>query len=154
MDRVYLAGPIAGKTYEDANEWRNIAGAYLSQFDIEAYSPMRGKEFLRGERITIDTYDNVVATDKGIVARDRYDVKNCDVMIVNFTDAEYCSVGTPVELGWADAWRKPIIVVMPDDTNPYYHPFTRELADYVVEDLQDALEIAVSILVPEKFDAR
>lgn len=115
---------------------------------------MRGKDFLRGERITVDTYDNVVASDKGIVARDRYDVKNCDLMLVNFTNAEYCSVGTPVELGWADAYRKPIIVVMPYDNNPYYHPFVREIADFTVDNLQDALEIAVTILVPEKFDTR
>ena len=153
MPKVYLAGPIAGKTYEETTEWRTVAGAYLSQFDIEAFSPMRGKDFLRGERITADVYDKVVASDKGIVARDHYDVLHSDVLIVNLEDAEYVSCGTPAEMAWAYDHHIPTIVVMPDN-NPYNHPFTRVFSNFTVDNLQDALEIAVSILTPEKFDAR
>ena len=153
MPKVYLAGPIAGKTPEEAKEWRNIAGAYLAQYDIAAYSPLRGQEFLRGERITAQVYDDAVLSDQALLARDYYDVLHADVVIFNFEEADYTSCGSPAELAWCWDHHIPSIVVM-DDNNPYWHPFVRGMASFIVPNLQDALEIAVSVVIPEKFDAR
>lgn len=144
---VYLAGPIAGLTYEEATVWRTVASAFLEGFDIVAYSPLRSKEFLDDHHIIgISRYSHVLAADAGIVARDRMDVMTCDLVLVNLLGITYCSVGTPVEYGWADAYRKPIITIMEPKGSPYDHPFIRQLTGFRVETLEEGLEIAVSIL--------
>ena len=144
---VYLAGPIAGLTYEEASAWRNVAGAFLAKFGIYAYSPLRGREFIdNNTTIGIGPYAYALAADAGIVARDRSDVMNCDLMLVNLLGATKVSCGTPVEYGWADANRKPIITIMEPMGNPYDHPFIRQLTGFHVETLEGGLAIAVSVL--------
>lgn len=149
MASVYLAGPIAHLTYVEATEWRQYAASFLASHGIQAYSPMRAKEFLisRGV-ITPGIYAETLASDPGIVTRDRNDVRTCDLVLANLLDAPQVSVGTPVEYGWADAFRKPIITVMESQGSPYDHPFVRHLSGYRVVTLDDALEIAVAVLRP------
>ena len=45
MKKIYLAGPICGLTYDGAQEWRDT---FRKEIDprIEAFSPLRGKEYL------------------------------------------------------------------------------------------------------------
>lgn len=52
------------------------------------------------------------------------------------------SIGTMTELGWADAARVPIIVVMESSSNPHDSPLVRELATYLVEDLESGISVA------------
>lgn len=144
---VYLAGPIAHLDFDEANDWRREAAEFLEGFGARGLSPLRGKEFLRAEgKIGVDKHDySPLATDSGIVNRDRMDVMNCDIMLANFTNAPKVSVGTAVEFGWADAYRKVVVTVMPKGS-PYDHPFTRQLSSYIVETLDEALDLIAAIL--------
>jgi hypothetical protein len=45
---VYLAGPIAGLTFDGAADWREKAIERLTEFGIKGLSPLRAKEYLRG----------------------------------------------------------------------------------------------------------
>lgn len=147
MSSVYLAGPIANLTYDEANAWRLEAIEYLADFGIQGRSPLRGKEFLRETGIiTIDTYSNAIASDEGIVARDRYDVMNSDLVLSRLLGAPAVSVGTPVEYGWADMTRTPMITVMEKEGSLYDHPFIRGLSGYRVETLEEGLAICVTLL--------
>lgn len=147
MSDVYLAGPIAHLTFDEANEWRHYAMRYLEDFDIRTRSPLRGNEFLRKVGvITIDPYNQALASDSSIVTRDRYDVMNADMVLVNLLDAPKVSCGTPVEYGWADAFRVPVITVMEREGSVYDHPFIRGLSGYRVETLAEGLAICVSVL--------
>ncbi len=147
MANVYLAGPINGLTYEEATEWRDTASTWLSRAGIRAVSPMRGKGWFKTERlIEAKQYrEHPFFTDKGIVARDRFDVSQADILLVNFIGAPKVSVGTAVEIGWANAWDIPIVVAM-DDNSPYDHPFVRELAGFIVPTLSEALDIVCRII--------
>ena len=145
---VYLAGPIAHLTYDEATTWRVVADEWLRANGIHALSPMRGKAFLQTE-MTIATHEydvHPLSTDAGIVARDRADVKGSDLIIANLLGAPKVSVGTPVEYGWADAWRIPVITVMEAEDSPYDHPFIRRLSAFRVESLEEALDLAVVVL--------
>jgi nucleoside 2-deoxyribosyltransferase len=145
--KVYLAGPIAGLTYDGATDWRETVEKYLSNYMIAAVSPMRSKEYLKTAGI-IHAYgysDLILSSDKSIVTRDRFDVENCDVMLVNLLGAEKVSIGTMVEMGWADFNRKPMVVVM-ENGNIHVHAFVTELAGYVVDNLDSALFIIKAIL--------
>jgi hypothetical protein len=64
---------------------------------------------------------------------------------VNFEDAKEVSVGTVMEIAWADAWDKYILIVM-DSTNPHYHGMINEVASLIVPTLDEALELIPMIL--------
>jgi nucleoside 2-deoxyribosyltransferase len=145
---VYLAGPIAGLTYDEAIDWRDEAKRLLAP-EVAGLSPLRAKDFLRGTGVIGTTpYDHVLSSDKGIVARDRSDALRSDLILANFLDAPRSSIGTAVEFGWADAFRKPIVAVITPGS-AHDHPFLRQLAGWVVETLSDACALARTILLPE-----
>ena len=148
MGKVYLAGAIAGLTYEKARYgWRKEAAEKLSQFYIETISPMRGKDHLSSEDVLSknEYAKNPVTTKKGIVTRDRFDCLRSDMLLVNLLGAKSVSIGTMVELGWADANGIPMVVVM-EPGNVHEHLFIRELAGWVVEDLDTAIDIIIGVL--------
>jgi len=152
MKSVYLAGPITGISYDDAaNGWRKQIADDL-QFQVVCYSPMRDCEHLshikKFTSLEKDYGTDPVTTASAIVARDRNDVHTCDLMIANFLGAKKGSLGTAIEFGWADAFRKPIILVMEDTGNIHEHAMITEMAGFRVNNLKDAASLAQSILLP------
>ena len=111
--KIYTAGPISGLTYEEsALGWRQeIRGMMPPEFEL--FSPMRAKDFLATEGILQGSYEETpMSSTAGILGRDRNDVSTCDLMLANFLeDQGNMSLGTAMEFGWADAWRKPIIMI-------------------------------------------
>jgi len=136
MLKVYLAGPIAGKSWEEATGWRNW---FIEKFDnIEFLSPLRGKEYLEKESSIQGSYETMVlSSSRGLTTRDRWDCTRADVVIINFLGADKVSIGTVMEIAWADLKRKPIILIM-DRDNIHNHPMIRESVGYVVGSLEEA----------------
>lgn len=147
MKKAYLGGPIAGLDYSGAVDWRVAMTLNLAAWGVEGLSPMRAKEFLRDE-LDLDSrvYSHPLSTPKGITTRDRNDVRNCDVVIFNLLGATRVSIGTMMEVAWADAYGKPKVVVMEQSGNIHEHPILSELSDFRVETLTDALLITRAIL--------
>jgi nucleoside 2-deoxyribosyltransferase len=130
---VYLAGPISGTEEEQMSSWREQFKKQLKQ-DIFCLSPLRDT--------TDSTPDHPLTIEKlrhghGSVSRDRMDVMRCDVVVANFLGARNISIGTVGEIFWADAYRKPVIVVM-EDENPHFHLFILELAAWRFKTLEEA----------------
>ena len=147
MKSVYLAGPINGLDFDGATGWRNYVEVALRDCGIVGLSPMRAKEFLRNVGRITDSYEEFpLASQSAIVGRDRNDVMTCDLMLANFLGAEKVSAGTPIEFGWADAYRKPIILVMEPEGNLYDHPMIRGLAAVRLSNLDDAILTIRAIL--------
>ena len=145
--KVYLAGPITGLTYEGATDWRQAVVDWLKDYDIVGVDPMRGKNYLRDGGPLDDAYpQHVMSTQKAIVTRDRFDIMNCDLVMMNLLGAKNISIGTMAELGWADAYRKPIVLVMEPEGNPHDHAFVREIAGWRVEDLIVATAVVIAVL--------
>lgn len=143
---VYLAGPIRGLTVEEASDWRDTMTYQLERVGIRALSPMRYKAFLLHEGPILNEYpDHPMGTAKGITTRDRFDVMRCDAVFANLL-GDRPSVGTMIELGWADAYRKPI-VAMWRDADPADHPMVRELVGYRVASFAEACEVLAALLV-------
>ena len=143
---VYLAGAIKGLTYKNCNDWRKYAKQELTKHGLVGISPMRAKEFLDTGNLLLENYDHVIASQEGVVARDRMDVKSCDVMLANLLGLEKITIGTMVEYGWADAYRKPIITIIEKTGNVHEHYFVRELTAFRVETLEEGLSVAKAIL--------
>lgn len=148
--RIYAAGPISGLTYDQAaNGWRARLMELLPEFEI--MSPMRGKEFLASkEGKLFGAYDeHPISTKAGILGRDRNDVKTCDLMVACFLEDEgHTSMGTSMEFGWADAWRKPVILVAEKDNLHRMHPMLNGASTYTVETLEEAADLARLLLTP------
>ena len=81
-------------------------------------------------------------TKSAIIGRDRADCTGADLIFMNLLGANKVSIGTMVELAWADASRKPVIVCIEKDGNPHDSPHVRGLATYIVEDLDSGIAVA------------
>ncbi len=149
--RVYLAGPITGLSYADGSDWRDYAIKELETWDIEGLSPLRGKDYLAAfesiEKQHLEHTEWPLSLPAGIVGRDRNDVKTSDLILVNFSGAKKVSIGTCMEIAWADAFRIPVLVV----TDPSHdHEFINHLASWKVNTLEEALALVPAILNARK----
>jgi nucleoside 2-deoxyribosyltransferase len=150
MKTVYLAGPITGLTYDDGQDWRLQAIEWLQAYGIAGRSPLRCKEFLKSIGTITDhrtlEIANPLSMDAGIITRDRNDVMTCDAVLMNLSGAKGVSIGTMIEVGWADAFRKPLIVVMENSGSCHEHAMVRCAAGYRVTDLKAGLAICATVL--------
>lgn len=140
---VYLAGPISGTSYGESTSWREDVTRKI--YPHTALSPMRGKSYLSSEEAIADFYNTPLSCAKGIVTRDRWDVERCDIVFVNLLGANRVSIGTMMELAWADAYRKPVIMVMENEGNPHDHAFVREIAGFWLRTLDEAAKIVLQL---------
>lgn len=154
MKKIYLAGPISGLTYDGAQDWRNYFSKKIDPH-IACYSPLRGKDYLKMRGPLEGSYDEFpLSSDKGITTRDRYDCMGSDLVVFNLLGAERISIGTMIELGWADAARVPAILVMEKEGNTHEHPMLRETTHFRVTNLDDAIRIAEIILLATTYSPR
>jgi len=144
--RCYLAGPIAGQTYERANDWRIAAGLQLRSHGIEPLSPMRGKENLEGQVIGSEGYDDyLVTTAQGFTTRDFSDIRRSSAVLMNLLPAGSgrTSIGSMIEVGYTHALGIPLIV---DEENIHYHAMLRATADVVTASLDEAVIYVIDLL--------
>lgn len=155
MQTVYLAGPISGLGYIGATDWRNHAVDYLAEHGIKGLSPMRAKEYLKhverdvGFSSTCEEYGHLspLSGPRGIMTRDRFDATRCDVLLVNLLGATKPSIGTIMEIAWADLCRTPIVVAIEaDGSNPHEHAMVTEAIGFRCATLPEALDVVKAIL--------
>lgn len=152
---VYLAGPITGGSYDGVTEWRDEAKYLFDDYSwymandrnfIKCYSPMRHKDYLLNETSIADEYsESILSSQRGITARDRNDVMNCDLLLVNLQGAERVSIGTVIEIAWADILRKPIVAILDERHD---HAMIREMIQFRAKNLEEAVFTAARILIP------
>jgi nucleoside 2-deoxyribosyltransferase len=82
---------------------------------------------------------------RAAILQDKFDVVHCSAVLMNLTGAVGPSIGTMVELGWADAIGKPVVVVM-DVGNPHDHGFVTTLAMTVVKTLEEGIERVIQVV--------
>lgn len=145
MKTVYLAGPITGLDFESANKWREEFSKSTDK--IEFLNPLRGKDYLRKEKDLKDNYSEfVMSTIKGITSRDRWDATRCDLLVVNLLGAMKVSIGSVLEIAWADSKRIPIITIMEDFGNIHDHGMINEICGFRVKTVEEAVKITKHIL--------
>lgn len=152
MKSVYLAGPITGLTYDQGQDWRDYAELCLRNIGIEALSPLRAKSYLRKLHGPIsgtgEEYAHLgpMSLPRGVMTRDRFDATRCDVLLVNLLGAEKVSIGTVMEIAWADLKRTPIVVAIEPIGNPHEHMMINEAIGFRTPDLDEAINITTAIL--------
>lgn len=168
---VYLSGPIAGLTYDQARYgWRMTVAAQLEQ-GIKVLSPMRHEGHLAEVKGPLDPagqLNHFFSGSKIIFEKDMLDIQRCDLMLVNLLDATKVSIGTVAEIGMAAALGKKIILVIEDagsvpigeyrsgydqsdiqvdyGSNVHEHPFVTVPASLRLNNLDDAVHAVNSLL--------
>ncbi len=147
----YLAGAITGESYGNATDWREYVRARLSD-GIVGLSPLRAKAYLENETAIGDSYDaqngvsTPLSTSRGIMTRDFFDCQTCDIVIANLLGTKIVSIGTVMEIAWAYALKKPLIIVMEEEGNLHEHSMIREATGFRVSTIDEAILIANAIL--------
>lgn len=153
---VYLAGPILGCTAGEANDWRREVADALAPHNIIGISPLRCEPLI-GVRYSMVYKDPCFGTPRAIAAKNKYDVRACDITLAQFPKPEpgrNQSYGTLEEIAWADEAGKMVIQVTddPDIANHAVVDSTRgwkliagEGCDY--PDLRAARDAAVRICI-------
>lgn len=111
---VYLAGPITGCTNGEANDWRHDMENRLKEADMVGVSPLRCEPII-GDRYVATYDDNQFGTPQVIGAKNKMDVRRCDITLAYLSKDNPASVGTLQEIGWAAGMDKPIILVTDND---------------------------------------
>ena len=102
-----------------------------------------------GEIPAIVKDGNSLTSSKAIVARDSYDVRSCDIMLINLLHATEKSIGTISEIAWAWLLNKPMVLVMQEHGNCHEHAFIREMCSHQTTDLDHGISLVKLILLAD-----
>lgn len=144
---VYLAGPVMGCTKGEANDWRIDFAERLAHDDICGVSPLRCEPLI-GERYTMEYTDPKFGTARAIAAKNMFDVLRCDMILAYIPTPPpgmSHSLGTICELAWGKMASRPTILVT-DDEFIANHPVLGANAGWILDNLDDALEVIVGVL--------
>ena len=160
---VYLAGPIAGCDRGEANDWRkDIQARFID--GIVGISPLRceplikkryddPKEFAEGK----GQYKDVrFGTASAINGKNYLDTVSADLVLAYLSremNERRPSYGTVMEIAWAIAMHKPIILVS-DDPYLINHPLISENVSWIVDNFDDALDIIHGLFEDYVYDKK
>lgn len=146
---LYLAGPLTGRTFEQATGWRGYVRENLAIAapHIRCLDPMRAKEhFQQAGEIGPEHYHRGTLEPKAIVARDLWDLRRADAMMMNLSGAKAPSIGCMVELGFAQANSCfTVVILAADEHNPHDHLFVHALASAVVRSVDEAIAVVEAL---------
>ena len=137
---VYLGGPIRSLSYNEAIKWRISADKYFNDVGIKCLSPMRGKEYLKGVDKITDSYKDLKGySSSEIFERDKFDIKRSNILLFNFLNRKGSIIGSFFELAWGHLLGKYCIVVVEKDSVYAKHPFVKESASIMFDNLDEAI---------------
>lgn len=116
--RIYLGGPINGRTDSECNDWRAEARKLLEGYGHGVIDPMRHD--YRGREI---------GHEHEIVNADKSDIAQCDVLLMNVTQV---SVGTSMEVFFGWLVGKQVVLIVGDRVSPWLTWHSHHRASSVV----------------------
>jgi nucleoside 2-deoxyribosyltransferase len=123
--RVYLAGPINGKSDEECIGWRAIAAEALRAYGHQVLDPM------------VRDYRGAEETAYGlIVEEDKKDIGSSDILLVNANEASW---GTAMEVAHASSLGKEVVAFATCTHTPHISPWLRYHASAIYQSLSHAL---------------
>jgi len=151
MAKIYLSGAITDLTYDEARYgWRQEIASLFDK-NIIALSPMRHEGHLAELKGPITDkalipHSHLLSHPKMIVAKDFLDIDECTIVVINFQGKKKPGRSSFIELGYAKAKGKTIIMIANDDDPICSHPFTSTISDVIVSSVKDAAIVVNSLL--------
>jgi hypothetical protein len=126
---------------------------WLAQHNIDSIDPTRQATDSRVGALqahSIELELERLKHGRAVTQRNRFDVQRADLILANFLGANgppaRVSIGSVGELFWADAYRKPIVLVRERAGNVHDHSMINDLAGWTFDNLPAALEGIAQIL--------
>ena len=140
MFKVYLAGPICGLTCWQAFAWRKLAKEVIESWgDTLAFVPkLVGETEVPSYAQLLDARIITGPGNKALAAGDYAQVMSCQAIFVYF-NLNQPSVGTLIEIGWAYALHKPVLLVCSETATWTSHSFLSFCALDVFTNVRSAL---------------
>ena len=150
MRSVYLSGPISGLMYDEAAlGWRKEVGTILETAGAIVLDPtkLETEHYSSEEPISpLADQQSIMLNWKSITTKDRFYVQETDIVLLNLLGATRVSIGSMLELGWADLLRKPVILVMENEGNLHDHAMVREMVGFHTDSLDQGVDLALTLL--------
>lgn len=144
---IYLAGPIAGLTEDEATTWRKDVDLMLPD-NIIGISPLRCEPIEKGMTYTAPgAVDKMWSDSRAINTKNWLDTESADLVLAYLPkemNDRRPSIGTIIEIGWSIGLRKPLIVVS-DDKQIMEHPLIKCNAAWRLTELDDAVEVIIGL---------
>lgn len=167
---VYVAGPIAGHSYDGATKWRDFIQSQLPECEI--LTPMRGKEWLEkfdemphtaqtllsgangaesaklAKANLINPLEQQMSSEKGILRRDTWDVSRCNLIFANLLpgdEIDKVSIGTACEIYLAGFLHTPVVTIL-EEGGIHDHPFITGSSWVVVHSVAEGIMAARIVL--------
>jgi nucleoside 2-deoxyribosyltransferase len=134
--KIYLAGKMAGLTFEEMNTWRQQITNMLQYNTDKPLHIENPCDYYNFER------DRSTYTDKEVKEFDLWLVKNCDLVIVNLDFPD--SIGTAIELHMASEWKIPVIGFGKTEV----HPWMELCLTKRCKTMLDAVEYVIDFYLP------
>lgn len=147
---VYLAGPIAGCTEDEAKDWRTLISRKFLP-GIIGVSPLRCEPSVDGRydiREGSQQKDPRFGSDKAIASKNTFDTLNCDLVLAYLPkemNDRRPSYGTICEVAWAKVAGKQVLLVT-DDPYLQAHPVVQDCVAWNLTTLDEAVEVVNGIL--------
>lgn len=138
--KVYCVHPISGRSADDVFSYYTGVKTDLEAMGYDVLIPMFGKGSLRTE-IAFKAHGqegNPLTANHAIFNRDKWMVKQADILYANLLGAKHVSIGSMFELAWGSDNDKQNVVVMEED-NIHRHAFVLEAATVVYNNAEDAM---------------
>ena len=139
--RVYVAGIITGLTAEEVFKYFDSAKKTLEDFGYDVFTPVAGKDMCRVEKRKFASQQKSKIpqlTNHAIIERDRWMVKNSDIIFCDLSGKDTASIGCTSELAWAHDNGVHSVVILPEE-HVMRHAFILEMADVLFDNREDAL---------------
>ena len=137
--RVYLSGGMSNLSIKEQTKWRRdlkdiiwIRGDFLDK-KVYWFDPTEHYNFEVKEH----------KTEKEPFEYDLYNLRNSDLVIVNFNDPN--SIGTAVELALAYEYRKPIVGL--NEGNKELHPWLVEMTMRMCTDMAELCDYVMDFFL-------
>lgn len=132
--KIYLSGGMGNLSFEEQSRWRqHLMDAVKFNYDCEKkpifFNPVQYYNFKEVR----------YKTQREVIEFDLYNLRNSDLVIVNFNDPE--SLGTCAELAIAYDMKKPIVGINKDEK--VLHPWLYEFTTRMCSNIKEAVEYVV-----------
>lgn len=138
--KVYTAHPMNGLEPKEVYDYFDgIKERLRDRFIV--YQPILQNDNLRqsSDPIKATGYQDPIITDKEIVNRDLWMVRQSDVVLVDLSGTKRTAIGCLFELATAKALRKHTVLVLDGIDGTHHHAFILQSADVVFHDLEFAI---------------
>lgn len=139
--KIYCAHAISGRSKSEIVDYYKKVVNELREQGYDVYHPIVEVNYIRND-ISEKDQPKVISptvTNHSIKERDKWMVRQCDVIFCDLTGTNKVSIGCVAEIAWADAWGKHVVVAMEKD-NLHRHAFIEEIATVVFDTYDNSMD--------------